>query len=81
VISPGRSRSTGRDQPETEQRQKLLAGAHSVDAAKVKGRKVLLFDDLFLSGATMNAVADVLLKKGGASKVFALTLTRTRSSR
>jgi competence protein ComFC len=63
------------------ERQKLLAGAHSVDAAKLKGRKVLLFDDLFRSGATMNAVTDVLLKKGGASKVFALTLTRTRSSR
>jgi predicted amidophosphoribosyltransferase len=63
------------------ERQKLLAGAHSVDAARVTGRKVLLFDDLFRSGATMNAVTDVLLKSGGASKVFALTLTRTRSSR
>ncbi len=63
------------------ERQKLLADAHSVDVAKIKGRKVLLFDDLFRSGATMNAVTDLLLKKGGASKVFALTLTRTRSSR
>ncbi len=63
------------------ERQKLLSGAHSVDATKLKGRKVLLFDDLFRSGATMNAVTDALLKTGGASKVFALTLTRTRSSR
>lgn len=63
------------------ERQKLLAGAHTVDFKKVRGRRVLLFDDLFRSGATMNAVADVLLNKGGASKVFALTLTRTRSSR
>jgi predicted amidophosphoribosyltransferase len=63
------------------ERQKMLADAHRVDAAKVKGRAVLLFDDLFRSGATMNAVTDALLTKGGASKVFALTLTRTRSSR
>lgn len=52
-----------------------------MNSPKVEGRKVLLFDDLFRSGATMNAVTDVLLKKGGAPKVFALTLTRTRSSR
>lgn len=49
------------------ERQKLLAGAHSVDAAAVKGRGVLLFDDLFRSGATMNAVTDAL-KKGGARR-------------
>jgi competence protein ComFC len=63
------------------ERRKLLSGAHRVVRSRVKGCNLLLFDDLFRSGATMNAVTDVLVRKGGASKVFALTLTRTRSSR
>lgn len=45
----------------------------------MEGRKVLLFDDLFRSGATMNSITAALLEKGQASEVFALTLTRTRS--
>lgn len=62
------------------ERQRLLEDAHAVDASRVKGQAVLLFDDLFRSGATMNAAAQALLAHG-ASAVFALTLTRTRSSR
>lgn len=61
-----------------EQRQKLLEGVHAVDPAKTKGKKILLLDDLFQSGATMNAVAAILLGAGGASKVYALALTRTK---
>ncbi len=60
------------------ERQKVLAGAHEVDAERVKGRNVLLFDDLFQTGATMNAVAAILRSKGGAAKVYALALTRTK---
>ena len=61
-----------------EERQKLLEGAHKVDPAETKGKNILLLDDLFQSGATMNAVAAILLSKGGASKVYALALTRTK---
>lgn len=61
-----------------EERQKLLEGAYEVDAAVTKGRDLLLLDDLFQSGATMNAVAAILQSKGGAAKVFALALTRTK---
>jgi len=42
---------------------------------------VLLFDDLYRSGATMNAIAAALLDEGGAADVFALAITRTRSKR
>ena len=64
------------------ERQKLLAGGHRLGPGQLEGLTVLLFDDLFRSGATMNAVANTLLKRdGGVAKVFALTLTRTRSSR
>jgi competence protein ComFC len=42
-------------------------------------RRVLLLDDLFQSGATMNVAARVLKQQGLASRVYVLALTRTRS--
>jgi len=44
-------------------------------------RAVLLFDDLYRSGATLNAVTRVLLEQGEARNVYALTLTMTRRMR
>jgi competence protein ComFC len=64
---------------EYDERIRLLAGIHSVDAAVVKGKRVLLFDDLFRSGATMNAITVELYDKGGVADVFALTITQSRS--
>ncbi len=57
-----------------------LEGLHAVDADRIRGRRVLLFDDLFRSGATMNAITGVLYDQGQAQDVHALTLTRTRSN-
>ena len=62
-------------------RWKLLEGLHEVDQRRLEGRRVLLFDDLFRSGATMNAITGALYDQGRASDVYALTLTRTRSNR
>jgi predicted amidophosphoribosyltransferase len=64
-----------------DERFRLLSGLHRADRAIVSDRKVLLFDDLFRSGATMNAITAALYDQGGASDVYALTLTRTRSHR
>lgn len=61
-------------------RWKLLEGLHEVDQSRLDGRRVLLFDDLFRSGATMNAITGALYDQGRASDVYALTLTRTRSN-
>ncbi len=61
-----------------DERTRLLKGVHDVQKDKVRGRKVLLFDDLFQSGSTMNAICEALLE-AGCKKVFALTLTRTQS--
>ncbi|PZR04361.1 MAG: hypothetical protein DI536_34430 [Archangium gephyra] len=62
------------------ERQRLLADAHAFDSLTVKGKSILLFDDLFRSGATMSVVAEGL-RAAGATRITALTLTRTRSSR
>ncbi len=62
-----------------DERWQLLEGLHDVLRPRVQGRKVLLFDDLFRSGATMNSITVALYEQGHAADVFAFTLTRTRS--
>lgn len=64
-----------------DERVKLVDGLYAVDPAHTAGRNILLFDDLFRSGTTMNAITDVLLKQGGAKSVCALTITKTRRNR
>lgn len=63
-----------------KERKELLEGAFTVDRDQSAGKSLLLFDDLYRSGATMNAVARELAKSGEAKEVFVLALTRTRSS-
>jgi len=64
-----------------DERLHLLEGLHEVDPSEIRGKRILLFDDLYRSGATMNAITDILYDSGGAAEVFALTVTRTRSNR
>ncbi|MBA5869229.1 MAG: ComF family protein [Nitrospira sp. CR2.1] len=61
------------------QRLKLLIGAHSIQSDALRGRRVLLLDDLYHSGATLNVIARLLKEAGGASAVFAMALTRAGS--
>lgn len=63
-----------------EKRKELVEGLYAVDRAKTAGKNVLLFDDLFRSGTTMNAITDVLLQQGRAATVRVLTITKTRSN-
>jgi len=62
------------------ERLRLLEGAYKVRDQSLRGKSVLLFDDLFRSGATLNAVTEVLYKQGGCSTVYAFALTRTRTA-
>ena len=45
----------------------------------LEGKAVLLFDDLFQSGATMNVAARTLRNQGLVKSIYALALTRTRN--
>lgn len=63
-----------------DERLKLLEGAFQVDENKIKGKHVLLFDDLFRSGATMNVITSALYDQGKAKDVVAFTVTKTRSN-
>jgi len=63
-----------------DERLKLLDGLHEVDTSATQDKKILLFDDLYRSGATMNAITTALYEQGKAAEVFALAITRTRSN-
>jgi predicted amidophosphoribosyltransferase len=63
---------------ELEKRAEILAGAFTVDGDQTKGKRLLVFDDLYRSGATAGAITKLLLQEGAASAVYWLTLTRTR---
>jgi competence protein ComFC len=64
-----------------EQRKDVLKDAFSVQNGALKGKDVLLFDDLYRSGETLNAVCDVLLNPGNARGVYVLTITKTRTKK
>jgi predicted amidophosphoribosyltransferase len=64
---------------DAEKRQELLEDAFTIDPGRIEGRKVLLFDDLIRSGATMNELAATLRKSGKVADVYALALTKTKN--
>jgi len=61
-----------------QQRIKLLEGAFNVDGDAVCGKRILLVDDLFRSGATATVVTQDLLGAGAAA-VYMLAMTKTRT--
>jgi predicted amidophosphoribosyltransferase len=61
-----------------DERLKLLEGAYTADKSKLKGQNILLFDDLYRPGATLNAMTAAAYTKGEAANVYVLALTRTR---
>lgn len=62
-----------------EERLKLLNNKFSASASLTAGKNVLLFDDLYRSGATLSAITSVLFHQGKVKKVYVLSLTKTRS--
>jgi len=58
-----------------EERRSNVSGAFTCLDRRLRGRQVLLIDDVATSGATLDACA-VALKAKGASSVWGLTLAR-----
>ena len=61
---------------EKERIQNIKGSFSVIDPSKIKGKRVLLIDDVMTTGSTANECARVLLKDGKASNVDVLTLTR-----
>ncbi|MGD8529615.1 MAG: ComF family protein [Syntrophobacterales bacterium] len=60
------------------QRAANVKGAFSLKAtAKIKGKGILLLDDVLTTGETVNQCVRVLKKDGGAREVVVLTVART----
>jgi len=66
---------------EPQARKDVLNGAFSIENNVLLNKNVLLFDDLYRSGETLNAVADIILNQGKAKNIYVLTVTKTRSKR
>ena len=66
---------------DVEQRKEVLKDAFDVIDSILVGKNVLLFDDLFRSGETLNAACDIIMNKGKAANVYVLTITKTRIKR
>lgn len=64
-----------------DERIALLRDVYAVARTKVASKKVLLFDDLYRSGATIKSTSQALRAKGEPQRIYALTLTRTRRRR
>lgn len=66
-----------------EERCRILSGAFQIWDRSLTGKHILLFDDLYRSGATLRAATDVLIEQGGLTRqcIHVLTITKTRSRR
>ena len=69
-----------KDVSDYQERIRLLNAAFAVDEDTVSGKRILLVDDLYRSGATAFVVAEALVS-GGASRVYMLAMTKTRRTR
>ena len=61
-----------------EERKKNVEGAFKADPNRIKGKSILIMDDVATTGSTLSAAARTLVD-AGASKVFALTIARALS--
>jgi competence protein ComFC len=61
---------------EYDKRREALKDAFTAAPDQTKGKTLLLFDDLYGSGATVSHIVEVLKNQGGAKAVYLLTLTK-----
>ena len=69
-----------KDNYDYHEREKLLQGAFRANGDAVRGKAILLVDDLYRSGATAVVVTQSLFA-GGATSVYMLAMTKTRTRR
>lgn len=64
-----------------DRRKEILSGAFQADSSKISGKSVLLVDDLYRSGSTLEAATNVTYSQGKAKAVYVFAVTRTRVNR
>lgn len=63
---------------ENNQRYEILKNAFKVKDQKYKNKTMLLIDDFYRSGETLNAVAKIISEKGDVKNVFALVILKIK---
>ena len=59
-----------------KQRKENVKGAYDIKRAdKIYGKKVILFDDIYTTGSTVNAISKIL-KENGAKEIIILTIAK-----
>ena len=79
-VSASRPTTELKDVEDPMRRKELLAGRYRVERAQTQGKRVLLFDDLYRSGDTMDSVTELLMTEGRAKNVRVLTITKAWSN-
>ena len=64
-----------------DSRKEILKDAFDIPSNFLSEKNVLIFDDLYRSGETLNAVCGITKNKGNAKNIFVLTITKTRTKR
>jgi ComF family protein len=59
----------------TERKENVSNAFVLKNSRKIKGKNILLVDDVFTTGATVNSISN-LLKNNGVSKIYVLTIAR-----
>lgn len=62
-----------------QERFDILRDAFKTKKSVTAGKTLLLLDDLYRSGATLNVVSGVLRQQGNVKTIYVLALTKTRS--
>jgi len=78
-VSTTRSTKQLKGVMDSEKRKELLEGLYTVESKHTQRKSILLFDDLYRSGSTMNAITELLMMKGEATTVRVPAITRTRT--
>jgi predicted amidophosphoribosyltransferase len=76
-----KSTSQLKDIEDPIKRQEILKDAFDIAPYAFNGKNVLLFDDLYRSGETLNAVCHIIKNKGTSKNVYVLTISKTRSKK
>lgn len=63
------------------ERKEVLKDAYCIRNQCIREKRVLLIDDLFRSGATINHLANILYNIGKVKSLYVVTLTKTRKNR
>ena len=64
-----------------EERAEILQNAFEADSEKISGKNILLLDDVYRSGATLQAVSEGISRTAKPKNLYVLTITKTRVNR